>query len=105
MSDSDVLSIERDGHVATLWLDRPEARNAMGPAFWDDLPLGHDGAVRRPRPSAPSWWRPGARISASASTSRRWPGMLTGGAATATRRRQRGNGSARRTSPPWRHGR
>lgn len=37
--ESPVLSMERDGAVATLWLDRPEARNAMGPAFWEDLPL------------------------------------------------------------------
>src|SRR5271155_2015244 len=37
MPDLQVISIERDGHVATVWLDRPEARNAMGPAFWDDL--------------------------------------------------------------------
>src|ERR1700728_2697167 len=36
---SEVLAIETDGHVATLWLDRPEKRNAMGPAFWSDLPL------------------------------------------------------------------
>jgi enoyl-CoA hydratase len=36
---SEVLSLELDGHVATLWLDRPEKRNAMGPAFWDDLPV------------------------------------------------------------------
>ena len=36
---SDVLTMERDGHVATLWLDRPEQRNAMGPAFWNDLPV------------------------------------------------------------------
>ena len=48
---SDVLSIERDGHVATLWLDNPERRNAMGPAFWADLPLamaelGADDDVR-----------------------------------------------------------
>src|ERR1700688_4266285 len=43
MPDFDVLSIERDGHVATLWLDRPEARNAMGPAFWNDLPLAMGG--------------------------------------------------------------
>ncbi len=35
---SEVLSIELDGHVATLWLDNPQRRNAMGPAFWDDLP-------------------------------------------------------------------
>jgi enoyl-CoA hydratase len=51
MVNSDVLSIERGGDVATLWLDRPEARNAMGPAFWDDLPLvmeelSDDRAVR-----------------------------------------------------------
>ena len=36
---SDVLTVERNGHVAILWLDRPEQRNAMGPAFWTDLPL------------------------------------------------------------------
>jgi enoyl-CoA hydratase len=36
---SPVLTLERDGHVGTLWLDRPEARNAMGPEFWRDLPL------------------------------------------------------------------
>ncbi len=35
---SEVLTVEREGHVATLWLDRPEARNAMGPAFFTDLP-------------------------------------------------------------------
>jgi enoyl-CoA hydratase len=36
---SDVLSVQREGNVATLWLDRPEARNAMGPDFWSDLPV------------------------------------------------------------------
>src|SRR6185312_16100285 len=36
---SNVLTIERDGHVATLWLDNPDRRNALGPAFWDDLPV------------------------------------------------------------------
>src|SRR5206468_4155802 len=36
---SEVLTIERDGHVATLWLDNPDRRNALGPAFWADLPL------------------------------------------------------------------
>lgn len=48
---SEVLSIERDGAIATLWLNRPEARNAMGPALWSDLPvavaeLGADDEVR-----------------------------------------------------------
>jgi Delta3,5-Delta2,4-dienoyl-CoA isomerase len=37
--ESPVLTIEKDGHVATLWLDRPEARNAMGAELWRDLPL------------------------------------------------------------------
>jgi enoyl-CoA hydratase len=35
---SPVLTIERAGAVATVWLDRPEARNAMGEEFWRDLP-------------------------------------------------------------------
>jgi enoyl-CoA hydratase len=48
---SDVLRIEREGHVATLWLARPDRRNAMGTAFWRDLPdvvaeLEDDDAVR-----------------------------------------------------------
>ena len=37
--NSEVLSLEFEGHVATLWLDRPDARNALGSAFWRDLPL------------------------------------------------------------------
>lgn len=46
-----MFSVERDGHVATLWLDNPEKRNAMGVAFWRDLPLlveelADDDAVR-----------------------------------------------------------
>lgn len=48
---SDVLTLEVDGHVATLWLDRPEKRNAMGPALWADLPvamaaIGGDRSIR-----------------------------------------------------------
>ncbi len=36
---SDVLTLEVKEHVATLWLDREEARNALGSALWRDLPL------------------------------------------------------------------
>lgn len=39
---SPVVTLEIRGHVATLWLDRPEARNALGSAFWHDLPLAAD---------------------------------------------------------------
>ena len=35
---SEVISLEHDGAVTTLWLDNPDRRNAMGPAFWADLP-------------------------------------------------------------------
>ena len=37
--ESPVLRVEQDGPVATLWLDRPEARNAMGMDLWRDLPV------------------------------------------------------------------
>ena len=36
--ESPVLTLERDDFVATVWLDRPEARNAMGIDLWRDLP-------------------------------------------------------------------
>jgi enoyl-CoA hydratase len=39
---SEVLTIETDGHVATLWLDRPKQLNALGPDFWTDLPQAMD---------------------------------------------------------------
>ncbi len=40
--ESDVLSLSVVDHVATLLLDNPERRNAMGPAFWSDLPRAID---------------------------------------------------------------
>lgn len=46
-----VFELEPGEGIATLWLNRPEARNAMGPEFWRELPiameaLGADDAVR-----------------------------------------------------------
>lgn len=45
------LEVERDSHVATLWLNRPEKRNAMSADMWVDLPaamaeLDADESVR-----------------------------------------------------------
>jgi len=45
------ISVDINGHVATLWLDRPDALNAMAPQFWKDFPatveaLGADDTVR-----------------------------------------------------------
>lgn len=49
--DSPVLTLETEGHVATLWLDRVDARNAMGRDLWRDLPraaaaVAEDPALR-----------------------------------------------------------
>ena len=35
---SSVISIEVNNHVATVWLDRPEKRNAISTELWLDLP-------------------------------------------------------------------
>lgn len=48
---SNVLTLEQEENVATVWLDRADARNAMGTEIWDDLPemmerLGADATVR-----------------------------------------------------------
>lgn len=46
---SDVLTIALDahpeGHIGTLVLDNPAKRNAMGPAFWEDLPRAIDALI------------------------------------------------------------
>jgi enoyl-CoA hydratase len=51
MAASPVLTVQHDDHVSTLWLDRPDARNALGPEFWTSLPqvmaeLSEDPEVR-----------------------------------------------------------
>jgi len=35
---SDVISIEKNGAVGTLWLDRPDKFNALSPAVWAAIP-------------------------------------------------------------------
>jgi enoyl-CoA hydratase len=49
--ESEVLSIERQGNIGILWLDRAEKRNAMNPPMWTAFPdalaaLLEDGEVR-----------------------------------------------------------
>ena len=97
MFSSDVLSIERDGHVATLWLDRAEARNALGQAFWDDLPLAmaelsEDNSVRAVVVAARGpHFSVGLDLKAMA-------GLLTGDAPPAEGGSPNGAGGSRRTS-------
>jgi enoyl-CoA hydratase len=45
------LEVEQDGHVATLWLNRPEKLNALSEDMWVDIPmavadLNEDDTVR-----------------------------------------------------------
>ena len=49
--ESNVLEVEIEDYVATVWLNRPDKLNAMGQEFWDDLPrivegLGTDDEAR-----------------------------------------------------------
>ncbi len=49
--DAGVVEVTYEGAVATVWLSRPEARNALGRAFWLELPrasaeIAGDPAVR-----------------------------------------------------------
>jgi len=39
---SNVLAIEANDHVATLWLDRPEKMNAISTEMWQDFPRAID---------------------------------------------------------------
>jgi len=34
---SEVISVARHDHVAVVWLDRPDKRNAMAPDFWSEF--------------------------------------------------------------------
>ena len=35
---SDVVTVDLNDHVAVVWLDRPDKRNALAPNFWVDFP-------------------------------------------------------------------
>lgn len=45
--ESTVVSVETKGHVATVWLDRPDRRNAFAQDFWTDLPQVMDALGAR----------------------------------------------------------
>lgn len=51
MSEYTCLAFEKQGHIAEVYLNRPEKRNAMGLSFWSELPrlfkeLDRDRGVR-----------------------------------------------------------
>ena len=51
MESTSPITVERRDHVAIVWLDRPDQRNAFAPEFWTSFPtvvegLGDDPGVR-----------------------------------------------------------
>jgi len=48
MTDFEHLSIERQGAVATLWLDRPEKLNALHRPLWEAIPAAVAGLDQDP---------------------------------------------------------
>ena len=93
--ESPVLSIEVEDAVATVWLDRPEARNAMGVDLWRDLPrameaVSADASVRVVVVAAKGpHFSVGLDLKAMGD-------MLTGGGQRARRR-----AASSRGRPPW----
>ena len=64
----DNLTIERDGGVAVLWLDRPEKLNALHRALWDSIPAAVAHLDADPERARASCSPAAARRSAPAST-------------------------------------
>jgi enoyl-CoA hydratase len=48
MDSFSTVSVERRGHVAIVWLDRPEQRNAFAPAFWTEFPTAIESVADDP---------------------------------------------------------
>ncbi len=51
MDPTSPVTVERSNHVAVVWLDRPDKRNAFAPEFWTSFPtvieeLGDDPEIR-----------------------------------------------------------
>jgi enoyl-CoA hydratase len=88
---SEVLSIELGENVATLWLDRPEKRNALGPAFWTDLPIAMNTIAADPEVRAVVVAARGPHFTVGLDLVA-MSGLLSGGA-------PEGDGASRRPSP------
>jgi enoyl-CoA hydratase len=48
MNETSCFKVERDNHIAWLILNRPEKRNVMGQAFFDEIGACFDNFARNP---------------------------------------------------------
>ena len=77
---SEVISVEFDEHVATVWLDREEALNAFAPEFWDDLPRIMDALSDDPETRAIVIAAKGRAFTAGIDLKAFGPAFMSGGA-------------------------
>ncbi len=52
MDSFSTVTIEHRGHVAIVWLDRPDHRNAFAPEFWTEFPAAIDALADDPQTRA-----------------------------------------------------
>lgn len=83
---SDVLTLEVTDHIATLWLDRPEARNAMGSALWRDLPRAAQAVEATPSVRVLIIAARGPHFTVGLDLKELGASLLSGGASEATSR-------------------
>ncbi len=77
---SEVITVEFDEHVATVWLDREEALNAFAPEFWADLPPIMDALSDDPETRAVVIAAKGRAFSAGIDLKAFGPAFMSGGA-------------------------
>jgi enoyl-CoA hydratase/carnithine racemase len=97
--ESPVLSIELHEAVATVWLDRPEARNAMGVDLWRDLPRAMDAVGAEPSVRAVIVAAKGPHFSVGLDL-KAMGAMLTGGGTDDGENAGAGSGSGSSASSP-----
>jgi enoyl-CoA hydratase len=93
--ESPVLTIEQHDAVATIWLDRPEARNAMGQDLWRDLPRAVDAVSADPDVRVVVFAAKGPHFSVGLDLKAMGGLLSDGGSSTSS-----GGGDTKPSSPP-----
>ncbi len=81
-----VVNFERRGHISVVWLDDPERRNAMAPAFWDEFPAAVEAAASDPDTRAIVIAANGPAFTVGLDLAAFGPTLAAGGSSVADRR-------------------